>query len=239
MSGEENNNWPKLPTLALFLAGYALLHYLIFHGFYWGFLGSYERLSQLFDHYLSIAIPGMNHIPFHGFSLILSGLSHPISAIVFVLFLFPLIWYWKKLSWNRFGYQCYLKTIVLVAAFVLCWELVTYDYNYYLDTGFNIDRILLFLLLVGIWFHPIFASFFAVAALVYRAQFNYPIDGFVLLDKQVLFDALILFTCFLWFRIIRALPSSFYLWVLLCLMGSNYFYPLLGKLFISPHGYEW
>jgi hypothetical protein len=165
----------------------------------------------------------------------LSALLHP----VFLIALVALYVGWFYRSSNSFNYGFTEKVLISCASFFLSWELCTYDYNYFLDRCFIFDRVVLLLLPFLLWRLPVLLPFYIAAAFVYRAQFNYPVDGFELFDKRILFDILMMYLAFSYvMRRVNYSQVSF-LFIVLCIVSSNYFMSGIKKLIISPHGFEW
>lgn len=205
--------------------------------FYNGFLININLINKrLFGE----SIPSfLSFVPYHSFSILLSSLLHPLFLSGLIILYFPLVFFRKSFFKKQFIYQNSERLLVFTAAFLLTWELVTYNYNYYLDSAFYFDRFLLIVLTVSLLRFPLLAPLYIAFAFVYRSQFNYPVAGFELFDKRLLFDILILFVSF---RYIKAFVSEFkfsFVWLVMCVVGANYFYTGLSKIFLSPHGYEW
>jgi hypothetical protein len=196
--------------------------------FYNGFLGNFEKL-----HKFSEVVP--IQVPFHSWSIVFGALLHPIYLLMLGVLYFG--WFYKTTSVQQQSPS--EKIIISLVSLVLSWELCTYDYNYFLDNGFSFDRIVLLLLPFLIWYLPALLPFFIASAFVYRSQFNYPVDGFELYDKRILFDILLMFLAFSYLaRRVKHTEISF-LFLVLCIVASNYFMCGIKKLVISPHGFEW
>jgi hypothetical protein len=181
----------------------------------------------------------LDHVPYNSFSILLSSLLHPYFLLGLLLIYFPIIFFRRPFFAKKFIYQKPERLLVFGAAFLLTWELVTYDYNYYLDSAFYFDRIVLIILTFALLRFPLLTPLYIAFAFVYRSQFNYPVAGFELFDKRLLFDILLMFVSF---RYVKAFIKEFkfsFVWLVLCIVASNYFYTGLAKIIMSPHGYEW
>jgi len=205
--------------------------------FYNGFLLNFERINKFV---CGENAPGfLSRVPYHSFSIFLSSLLHPYFLIGLIILYFPLVFWRKSFFKKQFNYQNSERILVFAAAFLLTWELITYNYNYYLDSAFYPDRLILILLTFALLRFPLLTPLYIAFAFVYRSQFNYPVAGFELFDKRLLFDILILFVSF---RYIKAFLKDFkfsFVWLVMCIVAANYFYTGLAKIFLSPHGYEW
>jgi hypothetical protein len=222
-------------VLVLFL--FYVFSFVSLQTFYEGFLSNFDILNRkLFgDDPPSF----LSSKPYHSFSILISSLLNPYFLAGLIFFYSPLIFFRKQFRENPVSYEKEEKMMVFAAAFFLCWELATYERNYYLDSAFYFDRTLLIVLAFSLLRFPAVTPLFIAFAFVYRSQFNYPIAGFELFDKRLLFDILIMFSVYRYVKIfIKDFGISF-LWLALCIAGSNYFYSGVTKLIISPHGYEW
>ncbi len=143
------------------------------------------------------------------------------------------------MEWEIIGQYKWVRVLTFIAALLLAWELSTCDFNYYLNTAQYFDRFLLIIFAFLILLNPGFVLPFLVISLLFRSQFNYPVGGFALWDKRLLFDLLVLLYSYI---ILRAYLTDFnvnLLFLLICIVMSNYFASGLSKLTHSPHGYEW
>ncbi len=223
----------------LLMVVFMVLHFCYFTCFYWGFLGTFEKLQGILASKLGLNWGALSNHPYHTFSITVGSFKNPLFIGGFLVLVVPLLKSYRTMAWHTFEHRHWVRLLVLIPALMLAWELTTYDYNHYLDQGFYVDRLLLLILLVLMYVHPVFVPLFLMVALLYRSQFNYPIGGFPLYDKRMLFDVLILFTAFLWVKVKYQLNSLHFIFMLLCLVAGNYFATGVAKLLVSPHGYEW
>lgn len=153
------------------------------------------------------------------------------------MIIWPLLKHREKLASISYTYP--ERLLITVSAALLSWELSTYNYNYYLDNAFYLDRVLLISFPFFLWRIPFLSPIYLAIALVYRSQFNYPLEGFELFDKRLLFDILILSTALSYIKIYFKEKSPDFLQLVLCMVASNYFVTGVSKIVMSPHGYEW
>lgn len=228
----------KIKHLLLFLFIYIIAHFICFAFFYWGFIGAYSWLyTHLLKHGINFKL--LEYVPYHSWSPLLAAFLHPLFALGVLLTSVPLIGKVQKIRWETIGQYKYVRFLAFSAAAILAWELSTYDYNYYLDTPQYFDRVLLVIFALLILRNPFFVLPFLVMSLLYRSQFNYPIGGFPLFDKRLLFDLLILLYSYI---VIREYVSDFKVnlfFVMICVVMAGYFASGLAKITHSPHGYEW
>lgn len=203
--------------------------------FYNGFIINFKKIASLFENDVVNKI--LLYVPYHSVSILLGALLHPFFLIALIVFTIPVIINYKII--RLFEVDRTDKLIIVFSAFILSWELCTYNYNYYLNSGFYFDRLLLIIFPFLIWRLPLLAPFYIAFALVYRSQFNYPVDGFELFDKRLLFDVIIMFTSFTYIRIYIPHSKIKFIYLVLCIIASGYFATGVAKLAISPNGYEW
>jgi hypothetical protein len=224
--------------LILVLAVFLVLRLLSVFTFYNGFLGNFDRMAVSV---LSEGIVGklMRHVPYHSWSVCLSALLHPVFLTVLVLIYSPLIYKKRFQLTDPANFHRSEKLLIFISAFILAWELCTYDYNYYLGSAFYFDRLLLIALPFLIIRFPFLVPLYVAFAFVYRSQFNYPAGGFDLFDKRLLFDILLMFTALGYARLYFPKIRTPFFYFVICIIASNYFMSGIIKIIMSPHGYEW
>lgn len=223
-----------------------LLFILTFWVTSFSFYGAYYKF---FNRYATILYDGLNHrlgwdltfltfTPYDDFSFFLSSFKSPVTYLGVLVFGF-LFWKRKELSWDEMQIDKYVRVFFILPGAILCWELLTYDYNYYTDHYFLLERLLLVGFLALIWFHPMYSVWFLIVALLYRAQYDYPLGGFPLFDKKILFDHYILLIAVLLMSTKVKLPKGFVVYFLLVLIAGNYFATALGKIRFLTQGFIW
>jgi hypothetical protein len=223
--------------LALVLALFAICRLLSLYVFYEGFLHTFSALNNtLFGEHTPVLL---SRIPYHDSSIILASLLNPYFLVVLILFYIPFFVKRKTLLDKAFTFSVAERLFVFAAAFLLAWELSTYQFNYFLNQPFYFDRIALIALAFLLLRFPLLTPLFVAFAYVYRSQFNYPVDGFTLHDKRLLFDLLIMFTVYVYTRLFLPLFKMPYSYLVILVLASGYFIGGVSKLLISPHGYEW
>ena len=175
-------------------------------------------------------------------SIVFGQLLQAPFAVLFILSYLVLGWFfWRKLKWSSIDPTGGTRIFMFSISVVIMWRFATYDYNFYYDQSHYFDRILIVLLAGSIYLHPIGAPLFTAFAIVVASQLHYPLPGASWLwpDKQILFDALILFSAYLVLAAFRKTRPHFFLYMVLCLTGGIYFHAALAKLSIGPHFYSW
>ncbi|MBS1585633.1 MAG: hypothetical protein JSS82_08805 [Bacteroidetes bacterium] len=222
--------------LAAVLFVYACYHAIAEHIFFEGFLFNIGRLNNVV--FGRGQAPGLfAGVPYRSSSIFLAALSNPWFTMGLLLFYIPLLIKRKQLK--NITFEKPDRIIIFIAALALAWELSTYDYNYYLDHAFYLDRLILVVLALLLLRYPLLSPLFVAFAFVYRSQFNYPVDGFPLFDKRLLFDVQIMFVAHTCLRLFVPSFRISLLYLLLCMVGANYFMTGVKKLSMQPHIYGW
>ena len=228
----------KYADFILVLLTFMVLRLLSVYGFYNGFLENFDKLASVFPKEQTVA-KIIRYVPYHSWSICLAALLHPLFLIILVLVYIPVIYKKRFLIMDQVSFAKADKVLIFICAVLLSWELCTYDYNYYLDSAFFFDRLVLFLLPFLIVRYPLLVPLYVAFAFVYRSQFNYPVSGFDLFDKRVLFDILLMFTSVAYVRLYIPKTTVSFFYFVICIVGSNYFMSGIVKIFMSPHGYDW
>jgi len=166
--------------------------------------------------------------------LVWQMLQNPAIAVLLIATSAVLAWRWKDLRWSQFENGLPARIVIVTAVFVLAWSFSTYDYNLYYNQPHWVDRILLIALAVGVAVHPGFAPSFTIVAILIASQFNMPVDVFGWADKRVIFELLIVFSVWLFGRLIigwRNMRSILFLVIAVIL--TNYLYAGAQKLAIG------
>jgi hypothetical protein len=203
--------------------------------FYYGFLQSYAKLNSIF---FSSPPSFLSGVPFYSGSILFSSLLHPYFLLTLLLFYLPFFLNREDLT-EKLSYNPITRIIVFTSAFILVWELCTCNYNFYLNSAFYLDRVVLIVLAFALLRFPVLTPLFVAFAYVYRAQFNFPVDGFELFDKRLLFDILMMYTVFMYAKLVVEELKVHFIFFVLCIVASNYFMSGVEKIIMSPHGYEW
>jgi hypothetical protein len=123
------------------------------------------------------------------------------------------------------------RHLLLLIVSILAWIYVTYDYNRYYDQGHDWDRILVLVLAAAAVWRPVFLLPFILLVTALATQFDYPIGGYSVAEQFVLVRILILFFAALLLQSLTRKPvSKTFVFLLLTLVASSYWWPGLGKL---------
>ncbi len=167
----------------------------------------------------------------------------PSLALAFVNFLrsdrnrFYARWGWENF---KAGEGINIRYFIVLLAAVLTWAFSTYEFNFYYGQAHLLDRLLLVSLLILIWMNPVFVPLFALFSVIVISQFNYPeLLNYSWFDKELLFKILILFTVFIYLRLVTTFSPSLFIFLALCLIGSEYFFAGISKLQIGNRVIDW
>ncbi len=147
------------------------------------------------------------------------------------------------LSWSAIDPGGYLRLFFLVAAFVVSWKAITLDVDLATNKALIIERILLFLSLIGIYFYPPFALMVLFIAInCFRAWTHHQHLTLRLLQIFCAYLAafLLLNMIFSLLSITSARVTSSSLIVLsMFVIVSHYFAAGIGKAKLGVHWYSW
>lgn len=183
---------------------------------------------------LSSAIPRGLRVPletFEGFSIVLRALQQPRFVLFLLLPGLALLPFWKRLRWSEipgseYGVRAFIGSVCLASAFTFS----TYDYNLFLGQAHLLDRILMLVLAVCSFWHPVFAVFYYAIGMIVVQQFEFPLGTFDWLDKRILFVVLHLFTAFLAMATIRRQRAIIFVGLSASILAANYAFPGIAKI---------
>ena len=135
---------------------------------------------------------------------------------------------------------------ILIA--LTAWPYISCDYNFFLDSWFLYDRIILLLLLLASFRNGLFLlPLLALVALI-NAQYELPIGGAGFLDKRLPFEVLKWTFIFILLKGIfeklfqgekTAFTRQTWFFGMLCLFASYYFYSGWGKIALGENIWYW
>lgn len=138
------------------------------------------------------------------------------------------------LRWQDLENGMRLRNIVCFMVAILAWRHAFYPYNFYLDQSHLADRIALWAFVALVFWRPVFVVPFLTAVLVVISQFEL-IAGYSWADSLMPIHILIMFVSFFLFRLIsNRFSFTNFLFMMGCVIASNYFFSGWGKV-----SYEW
>ncbi|MCH6255165.1 hypothetical protein MLD52_01310 [Puniceicoccaceae bacterium K14] len=158
---------------------------------------------------------------------ILNGLIEPGLGTIALIFGGIWIFVFRRrifLRWSELPDGKLLRMIVGVIATVVGWMYTTYDYNFYLNSFQLIDRFTLLILVVAVWFRPVFVFPVVVQAIGIASQFMYPIGGYSwAVQDQGLHLLIGFFGFYLVWCVFPKIDGRVFLFFSLCLIAIHYF----------------
>lgn len=148
----------------------------------------------------------------------------------------------RRWSWQQYEADENIKIryIVFILALTLAWAFSTYEFNFYYNQGHYLDRLLLVILACLVLVNPIFATLFVVFSVLVVSQFNYPeFLNYSWFDKELLFKMLLLFSIFNILSLFVKFRPSHFIFLCLCLIGSEYFFAGMSKLAVGTRVIDW
>jgi len=153
-----------------------------------------------------------------------------VAGIIGALFFFKRLW----VSWQQFENGTLLRNLIVFLGFLLAWRNAFYPYNYFLDQAHIVDRAVLLLMAVLMFWRPIFVLPFLAILLVIIGQFKL-LTGYSLADSLMVIQILVMFIAFqLYWLISKQFSYVNFLFMTGCIIASNYFFSGVNKV-----NYEW
>jgi hypothetical protein len=163
--------------------------------------------------------------------------NNPLTLFI-LLFSFPLFTHFKSTFWSTLKINLPIKIIVLVCVVLITWILVFETYSFYFNSWLIPDRILILLLALLIFYHPGFIFPFALVVTIFYNQYFCVFDWEYKNDFKPIFNVLYLSILIVYTRFKWISQQQIILLILISVL-SSYFYSGIGKILMSPNGYEW
>jgi hypothetical protein len=234
-------SWGSITLLMVF---YGFLEPFFYNTFYFHF--SVKNQQKRFNLFGDL---DNNQSIFEAFSIFSKAVLNPMTLLP-LLALSLVAFLLRKTTWQTFENAKILRgSVLLIAAYITWWN-VTLSFNHYFESWYFLDRFVLIILLISLWFSPVFIFLFVPLNFLFFAQLLYPIGIVSGLHYFVLFDGSILFLCLvLTQKIISKIPQwqkgkeeslTFqYFLTAYCLLTTSYFYSGVKKVLESPKGFNW
>ena len=174
-------------------------------------------------------------------------------VLLLLLLVYFLSLFMIKIRWNIVNKE--VKLIVLLSALILTWSTVFSDYNYYENSWFFIDRLILFILCILVFFKPSSIFLFIFYYFIFIEQFDYLMFwGFSLTHTTILIYILMLTWVYLILHklikkevnstiliiLFLGMIMSWYLWAGISKLNFNWLnLNLTYNLFAIRLGYGW
>ena len=206
-------------------------------------IGSLLFIYNILRFVFNKAVKNINESIFFGNDfLFFSAFSDFRFTLFFLIVSTFLLFFHKKLSWSSFENYKTLRLLVIIILFPIFWEQFFYDYNFYHDSDFLVDKILLLLFMVLVYIHPSFVFMFISLGMILFSLLGVPLaesSSSHWPEMRPIYDLTIMFISFLLLNIVRNVKTNIFLLLALSIHASNYFIPGVAKIEISPNGWEW
>lgn len=174
-------------------------------------------------------------------SMIKGAIEHPPFTLLFAIALAPLVFRWKHIRWQDLDPKKRTRLFVMVPVLLYAWVYSLYDVNLAYDQAHLDGRLLVVLLAIGCWFHPLFVCAFGLWITVVISQIQAPLvwADWHWADKRVPYDTLILFSAYLHVRAWSRPHHQLFAFLVLVLTGATYAYAAYRKMIIGPTLLYW
>jgi hypothetical protein len=183
-------------------------------------------------------ISSLSKLPYDAYfqAHITYSVLHKTGALRLLILSTLFIFLWKKASllsrWQVFQQGEIIRYFVLFLAFLVVWPLTTLGYNYYFNQGYYLDRTLLIILFLALWWRPVFILPFLVLAFAMLLQLKQPnLGGSILAHKVQVLNVLILFAATFMIHAFSGYRKTHaFVFLCCCLIASAYWLPAFAKL---------
>lgn len=134
---------------------------------------------------------------------------------------------WQSLQQGR-----HIRIFVCFLCFLVVWPAATLGYNYYFDQEFLLDRLILVVLFILLWWRPVFIYPLIVLTILLLFQLKQPdLGGSIMAHKLQVINALLIFAgAFLVYVLFNARNLSIYVFLTCCFVASAYWLPAFTKI---------
>ena len=174
-------------------------------------------------------------------SSVLGMLQHPPTLALLLVGVLPLFVFRKRITWELIDDSMKMRRFMWIVALVIGVTFVASDYNYFYDSAFLLDRLVMLAFLALFWFHPAFLFPFVLTVMAFALQIHHPLpDGmWNWPDKRMPMHVLFAFVWFIYLRIAvqtdRRLPIVLAIFV----ASATYVHAGLSKIAIGPELTTW
>lgn len=199
--------------------------------------------SFLFVQYLCVKIGTVYMDKYDDSSLIWSSLTKynfaflglaivAFAAVAFGIFKRNSICIRVVSPWQSLQQGHRIRLFVCFVSFIVVWPAITLGYNYYFDQYFLVDRLVLALLFILLWWRPVFIYPLIVLTTLLLFQAKQPdLGGSIMAHKLQVINALYIFAgAFLVYIIFNARNLSVYVFLTCCYVASAYWLPAFTKI---------
>ncbi|MEL6150200.1 MAG: hypothetical protein AAFR56_11305, partial [Chloroflexota bacterium] len=132
-------------------------------------------------------------------------------------------------SWQSMEHGQLFRVFTMVLVITMAWYTSTLAYNEYMGQFYGVERILIVVFAVLVWFNPWFIvpSFMLALMMVYQLAYPFPTTT---IDKTLLWESLYLLLTFVVLRVVVRIQPHHALLALLVLAAAHYNYAGFSKL---------
>ena len=168
-----------------------------------------------------------------------------ILSIIFITTTTVFILFRKKIMWSDITYNKSLRILILLTTLIFTYTTTFSSFNYFTGNAAIIDRVLIIIFSILVYFSPLFLFYFFPILFLNYASNDFPLNEFSYTDKLLPLSILIFTFCLALFHTILKNKIKFQfdkIWLLgslIIIFGSYFFSPFLTKVLISPNLIDW
>ncbi|MGB0429533.1 MAG: hypothetical protein ACPGLV_03605 [Bacteroidia bacterium] len=173
-------------------------------------------------------------------------LSNRLSILIIIVLssVFAFSNYGKILRVSSTFETKHVRIFYRLICFITIWPLITYDYNFFLDTWHIYDRGILLVILIASFRNLLFLVPTLALVLLIQGQFELPVGGAGFLDKRLAFEILKWTVVFALIKVIfhkknGLVTDNVWFFGSACIASAFYFYSGVAKMQISSNYFNW
>lgn len=147
----------------------------------------------------------------------------------------------RKVSWRAVDSGRRARLFFVPVAAIMVWTFATLHVNHFYGQTYAFDRLVLVVLLVLFWIHPLFLAPLLVVMLVLGSQVHHPLPEAMWswADKGLPVEVLIAFCCFLFVKVVARPRPWFPAFLTLSVAGATYAHAAFSKMRLGDSVFTW
>ena len=167
-----------------------------------------------------------------------------ILSIIFITTTTLFILFRNKIMWSDITDNKSLRILILLTTLIFTYTTTFSSFNYFTGNAAIIDRVLIIIFSILVYFSPLFLFYFFPILFLNYASSDFPLNEFSYTDKLLPLSIIIFTFCLALFHTILKNKIKFQyekIWLLgsLIIIFGSYFSPFLTKVLISPNLIDW
>ena len=163
---------------------------------------------------------------------------------IFIIITAVFFFFRKKIMWSDITENKSIRILILLTTLIFTYTTTFSSFNYFTENSVVIDRVLIIIFSILVYFSPLFLVYFLTILFLQYASYDFPFNQFSFTDKLLPLSILIYTFCSAIFFLVIKTKSKFQfdkIWLIgsLIIVFGSYFSPFLSKVSISPIFIDW